>query len=574
MGDTWLVDFRTPKTLDELASHLGIRSDLLRLIADSASRVEMYRVHRIPKRNPHRKGDVRIVFESPFEELARAHKNFLRRFERFIQEVEPRYPHPCAHGYIPGRSTRTNAQEHCQSQYVLHADIEEFFPTISRGRLNALFLSLGLDEATSDILAKFATIRDSLALGLNASPLLANLICLDLDDKMRALATSRNCNYTRYADDLTFSGNAELPTRIEVSSILTEEGFRLSERKFYSTKKGQSHFVTGLSVSDSARPHVPRHFKRRLRQEVYYSKRFGLQEHIGRRPYLSYASGINILDGSLKYIFGVEPEVGSKLIAEWRGVLESEKKRPTYISRPELPIRRVALFFDESEFDTNDGRVFAIGCVAIEDVDRVRKATDELLRYYEADPFFVGRKKVLAKKGLHFTDLTDEVRQHFIRVIADLPVRAFIAYDLLSNYSDYEEAYVRLLHALLRDRFIYYDRAELQVIHEQNSAISAEAVKRVALLTYYELKMLSSRRPHASPKISIGKKREEPCLSVVDFLLGVFADYAVAPDERKSASFERLRDQFRLIISVPTKQFFTRKHPFTPWPDGKPMKSK
>lgn len=175
MPNPWLIDFRTPKTLDELAAHLGIKSELLRLITDSPSRAEFYKVHRIPKRNPRRKGELRIVFESPFEELAKAHKNFLRRFERFIQEVEPRYPHPCAHGYIKGRSTRTNAEQHCGAPQLLHADIENFFPTITRDRLNALFLRLGLHQDISNILAGFATIQDSLALGLNASPLLERI---------------------------------------------------------------------------------------------------------------------------------------------------------------------------------------------------------------------------------------------------------------------------------------------------------------------------------------------------------------------------------------------------------------
>jgi RNA-directed DNA polymerase len=570
MAEPWLIDFRTPKTLDELADHLGTETTLLRLITDSPSRAEFYQLHRIPKRNPSRKGEFRIVFESPFEQLAIAHKNFLRRFERFIREVEPRYPHVCAHGYIRGRSTRSNATPHCGTPEILHADIKDFFLTITHGRLVALFLSLGLDSNVGDLLAKFATIYDRLALGLNGSPLLANLICLDLDDKLKQLASDHQCVYSRYADDLTFSGQGSLPSRVEVSTILNEEGFSLSDRKFYRTKRGQSHFVTGLSVSDPTCPHAPRRFKKRLRQELYYSERFGLREHIGRAGYLSYASGVNKIDGSLKYLFGVDRTLGAKLLSRWKTILESEKKRPTYVSRPEIAVRKVTLFFDEAEIDSSDGLVLAIGCVAVEDVDAVRKASEELLRYYEADPFFVGRKKVLQKKGLHFTDLTQEVRQHYLRVIATLPIRVFVAYDLLANHPNYETAYIELLHTLIGERFIYYDRADVQLVYEENAAISNEEFKRVALLSYYELKMISSRRPLAAPKVAIGKKREEPCLSVVDFMLGVFGDYAVDPDERQQGSFERVRDQYRLIISKPTGQFFTRKNPFSSWPNGSP----
>jgi RNA-directed DNA polymerase len=572
MTEPWFIDFRTPNTIEELAAHLGIDISLLSFITASPSRAEFYNLHRILKRNPNTIA-FRVVFECGFENLAKAHKNFLRRFERFVQQAEPRYPHACAHGYVHNRSTRTNAEKHCGAVNVLHADIKDFFPTITRDRLVALFLQLGLQPAAADLLSKFASIDDRLPLGLNASPLLANLICLEMDDKFSELAQAHKCVYTRYADDLTFSGQGSLPAQIDISSILSEEGFRLSARKFYRTKRGQSHFVTGLSISDHASPHVPRAFKRRLRQEVYYSARFGIEDHLKRAGYGNYRSGINKIDGSLKYLCGIERMLGSKLNAKWKTVLEREKKRPTYVSRPETPLRHVVLFFDESEIDSKDGKVLALGCVAVEDVDTVRQATEQLLRRYEADPFFVGRKKILAKKGLHFTDLTEEVRQDYIKVITNLPIRAFISYDLLSNYPDYKSAFTMLLYSLLEDRFVYYDRADLQLVYEQNPTVSNDAVKDVTLLTYYGLKIRSSRRPLSMPKVVTGKKREEPCLSVVDFLLGVFGDYVADPNERQQGSFERLRDQYRLIIAIPTGEFFTSKMPFKGWAGGSPKKT-
>jgi hypothetical protein len=130
-----------------------------------------------------------------------------------------------------------------------------------------------------------------------------------------------------------------------------------------------------------------------------------------------------------------------------------------------------------------------------------------------------------------------------------------------------------LLYSLLEDRFVYYDRADLQLVYEQNPTISNDTVKDVTLLTYYGLKVRSSRRPLSMPKVLTGKKREEPCLSVVDFLLGVFGDYVADPNERQQGSFERLRDQYRLIIAKPTGEFFTRKTPFKGWAGGTPKKT-
>jgi RNA-directed DNA polymerase len=571
MVKPWLIDFREPRTLDELAGHMGISADLFRL-AISDSRAGLYHPHRIPKKNKHRHGEYRVCFQ-PIGALAIAHKNLLRRFEPFAREVEPRYPHPCAHGYISDRSTRTNAEIHCGAPRVLHADVENFFPTITLSRLIALFSKLGLHPTVAEVLGKFCTIDDSLPLGLNASPLFANLICLDLDEKMLSLANTRGARYSRYADDLTFSGNADLPTRFDISNILIEEGFRLSERKFFITKRGQAHFVTGLSVTDTRRPHVPKDYKRRLRQELYYADRFGLVEHIRKAGYLSIPSGVNKIDGSIKYLFGIERVLGQKLMSKWQSTLARENMRPAYLPIHDQPIRKVTIFCDESEIATPKGVVLAIGCVTIEEVEAVQSAVQNLQRYHEADPFYVGRKAKLKKKGLHYTDLTDEVRQHYARVLAELPIRGFVAYDFLANYSTYREAYLLLLRELLLNRFVYYDRAEVSIVYEENPQLKEDDIQTAALLTYMELKVQSSRRPAKMPKAVVGTKRNDSCLSIVDTMLGVFRDYATDPTERHQGLFERLRDKYRLIISLPAHKFFTRKNPFTSWPLGDPTNS-
>jgi hypothetical protein len=572
MVTPWSIDFREPNTLEELAVHLGITADLLRLLTGS-SRAGFYLRHRIPKKNPKRRGEHRVVFE-PIRALGNAHKNLLRRFETFVRDVEPRYPHPCAHGYVSNRSTLTNAQPHCGAPQVLHADVEDFFPTISIGRLVALFLKLGLHQTVADLLAKFSTIDDRLPLGLNASPLFANLICLDLDDKMFASANSHKAVYSRYADDLTFSGSGSLPTKLEISNNLMEEGFRLADRKFFISKRGQSHFVTGLSITDPRRPHVPKKYKRRLRQELYYAERFGLRDHIARAAYLSIPSGVNKIDGSLRYLSGVEREVGAAFLSKWQAILARDGMRPAYLPVHDQPVRNVTLFFDESEIITAQGSVLVVGCVAIEDVEKVKQAVEDLLRRHQADPFFVGRKAKLRKKGLHYSDIPEDIRQDFVRLVAELPIRGFVAYDFIAKYSNYENAYLQLLGELLLNRFVYYDRAELRIVYEENAQLRHKEVETKALLTYFYLQGQSSRRPARIPKVAAGSKLDQPCLSVVDCVLGVFGGYATKPNERQQGLFERIRDQYRLIVSVPTGKFFTRREPFTPWPAGDPTKVK
>ena len=103
----------------------------------------------------------------------------------------------------------------------------------------------------------------------------------------------QGCTYSRYADDMAFSSAMALPTRFEVASALAAEGFRLSESKFRKTVRGQAHYVTGLSISESV-PHAPRALKRRLRQELYYSTKFGIAEHLERVRAPDLQTGVNL----------------------------------------------------------------------------------------------------------------------------------------------------------------------------------------------------------------------------------------------------------------------------------------
>lgn len=273
------IDFREPANLGELARYIGVDETYLANRLQKFHEETFFFRHEIPKRSSRLGNEVRVVWEAhPF--MADAYKAFGRRFELFARYVEPRFPHNASYGYVRGRGTIDNAKGHCATPLILHADIENFFPTINREKLKRLFMTLDIQEETADLLSAFTTIQDTLPLGLHASPLLANLVCLDLDDKLEGLAKKYDCFYTRYADDITISGNI-LPDKLEIMHILEEEGFRLSERKFRITKPGQAHYVTGLSVTDF-RPRAPKKMKRRLRQELYYCKKFGIKEHIDR----------------------------------------------------------------------------------------------------------------------------------------------------------------------------------------------------------------------------------------------------------------------------------------------------
>ena len=270
MSKKFSIDFSIPESASDLASYIGIESDLFNEVVNSNDRKQFYTLHQIPKRGRHRVGKFRDVWEVKNFSLAEAHKAIARRFELFARVSDSRFPHKAAFGYVRHRGTRDNAEIHCGAPLLLRADIRNFFPSITIERLKARFLELKMHPATAEALAKFVTIDDRLALGLNASPMLANLICVNLDTKIQKLAQAYGCKYTRYADDISISAKRALPSRKEIEKVIEDEGFQINEEKFRYTKIGQAHYVTGLSISDVAGPHVPRRMKHRLRQELYY----------------------------------------------------------------------------------------------------------------------------------------------------------------------------------------------------------------------------------------------------------------------------------------------------------------
>jgi hypothetical protein len=117
--------------------------------------------------------------------------------------------------------------------------------------------------------------------GASTSPIISNLVCSGLDFDLSGFATRQEVRYSRYADDLTFSGE-NLADIAAVRRIVEQHGFSLRENKIRAQWRGKSQYVTGLSVAGSAVPRVPVRMNRRLRLELYYAKKYGIDGHLAR----------------------------------------------------------------------------------------------------------------------------------------------------------------------------------------------------------------------------------------------------------------------------------------------------
>jgi len=218
-------------------------------------------------------GPPRLI-ESPKPRL----KAIQRRILRAILDRAP--VHDRAYGFVAGRSCLGAAQAHAGEALVATVDLKDFFLNTPLRRVHGIFRSLGYPWAVARFLtglcsastppSVFTALPEAgrhdwltrkvygsphLPQGAPTSPALANLAAWQLDARLHGLAKSFDANYTRYADDLAFSGDAFFERRIKpflaaVEDIATAEGYALNHRKTRIMRRGGCQRVTGLVVND------------------------------------------------------------------------------------------------------------------------------------------------------------------------------------------------------------------------------------------------------------------------------------------------------------------------------------
>lgn len=271
----------------------------------------------MPKKNIARKREYRVVYKVRSQALSLLQKNIATSIA--AQWSFPEY----VQGFVAERSIRSNAKRHLAKRYILKADIKNFFGSITFDQVATAFKRLGCRDPVAEVLAGVCTLNGTLPQGTATSPILSNIVCVDMDDQLCSLGRQFNTTYSRYADDVTFSGDS-LPSKDMIEAIFNRFGFQMHPDKFYMAKRGRAQFVTGLSVFDNKQPRVPKRMKRNLRQELYYIKKFGMVEHIKRRYGLKVSWGdTRILregariTGWIDFITSIEPVFGNKVKNLW-----------------------------------------------------------------------------------------------------------------------------------------------------------------------------------------------------------------------------------------------------------------
>lgn len=200
------------------------------------------------------------------------------------------------HGFVPGRSTVTAARQHCEAKWLLTFDIKEFFPTITEAQVNRELERLGYSESAAKLMGRLLTLRGRLPQGSPASPVLANLVFRHTDRRLEITASRYGAIYTRYADDLAFSGKGDIDLvtfRREISTILLNSGWTIASKKTRLARAPKRLVLLGLVVS-GARPRLSKATRNKIRMMRHLlSKNVVPPEKIDIfRGYVSYANSI------------------------------------------------------------------------------------------------------------------------------------------------------------------------------------------------------------------------------------------------------------------------------------------
>jgi hypothetical protein len=547
-------------TTEQLAVVLGVPLKTFRRVVRCAQPLELYFRHEIEKKNPRRKGDVRVVWETRDEQVARAHKAIARRLDIFARQQSIGYPHKAIHGFVRGGSTRSNAEPHCGARLLLRADIEEFFPRITEQRVVKALRSVGMKTRPAKALARFATIDGHLPLGLPESPVLSNLICLQLDQDIQSTADKRKLRYTRYADDITLSGYADLPSREEMRAILARHDFSLADRKFRVSKRGQSHYVTGLSVSERDVPHAPKQIKRRLRQEIYFCEKFGLASHAAWIDELERKT-FNRLDGTVQYVAFIERRIAATLRNRWEALARSEGRETTFASLANRPPRNVYAVVDEIQFEQNGLGYLAICVARTNRPKNVDLLLNKLRSDYQTQPGAKGDLEKLRKVGIHYNEAHPDLRTRSLDLLTELPWSASIYFAQLPNHRRYKDTYLRLLGGALQQEFMTADGCTLAIDVERNDKVKAPSLRNLVDTTFNDAERRGDRRPIAKPSVSVVRKEDTACVTVPDFALATFRNFVQPKQPEHHLEFERIRDNIRYIYDADRDYFYTRKRP-------------
>ncbi len=226
-----------------------------------------------------------------------------------------------AKAYIPKMSIKQNLTFHKGQPKVFTVDIENFFPSIKQNEVEKMFSSFGYSKILSALMTKLCCLNESLPQGAPTSPYLSNIYMRPVDDAISKYCRERSIRFTRYADDMIFSGEFdELELLNFVKLTIANIHLKINDKKTKLMKPNNRQTVTGIVVNDKLQ--VSFHKRNKIRQTLYYIKKYGLDSHMDRLK-IKKANYLSHLLGQITFILEINPT--DKEYIEYKEFLQTLK---------------------------------------------------------------------------------------------------------------------------------------------------------------------------------------------------------------------------------------------------------
>lgn len=544
---------------DNINSVLNTDTDMFLNISPYVS------IIKIPKKNKKNKYKFREVLKisSPFNNF---YKELLYEIESIIEINNSNFITKNVHGFVKKRNTLTNAKQHLNKKYIFKIDVENFFSSIKIESIKEVFIKLGCNNKSSELFSQLCSYNNVLKEGFNTSPMIANLYCFDLDKELISLSNKYNVEYTRYSDDITFSSNENnFPQISELESLLNKYDLKLNKNKTLFLKKGQSQYVTGLSISNESYPRVPRKMKRKIRQDLYQLEKYFWDKHHTEIIYK-----IRQVYGKIVYTIGIEKELGKKYKNKFIEIISKNgySLNEIFKDSPEQHLSNSVFHYtDETDIKINEKHYIGLSVVSIftEELkeENQRKLND--LKDSIISDNRNGLNQQERENIFHYCEDNIYVKEKYTALLRTLNFEAFII--LIHGDSknmkkrEYQNSYYRLFETIMYKVLRRFKKYNNYIYPEENSKISKQKLES-------RMENVKGLPQH---KIEIVSK-DNLLASMPDYILGIFRD-CIKKDLTENINklkdnqtlneekkLNEIVDKIRLVIDMSSSQYFARQN--------------
>lgn len=264
------------------------------LYSISNNKEKNYKVFKIKKRN----GKYRTIYEPNYN---------LKKIQRQILEniLNNKEISKYATAYKKGVNIISNADVHLNKKIILKLDIKDFFNNIKIPIIyDTCFPIEYFPKQVGFILTHLCTYKDFLPQGAPTSSYISNLVMKEFDIEMGNICKEKNISYTRYCDDMTFSGDFDVSEIISiVRKKLFKLGMDLNNEKIHVIKNNQKQVVTGIVVNEKLQ--IEKSYRKKIRQEIYYIKKFGIKSHLKKDSVKNEDKYLRSLYGKVLYVLQI-----------------------------------------------------------------------------------------------------------------------------------------------------------------------------------------------------------------------------------------------------------------------------